>query len=115
MNHHLHRTVSLQGHCNPAASIQPYQLVNDAFSYAQVALQASSRLSGHEARMADLQKDVDSAQRLMRAAQQSAREAADEKAALSDKVARKLEFAEMAVIHATIYAKLTAPSQSIQQ
>ena len=118
MNHHLHCTVSLQGHCNPAESTQPYQLVkvhDDVFFYAQVALEASSRLSGHEARMADLQKDVDSAQRLMRAAQNSAREAADEKAALSDKVGRTLEFAEMAVIHATMYAQLTAPSQSIQQ
>lgn len=52
----------------------------------QIALEATSRLSGHESRMADLQKDVDSAQRLTRAAQQSAREAADEKAALADKV-----------------------------
>lgn len=93
MNHHLHCTVSLQGHCSHAASIQPYQLFkahDDVLFYAQVALEATSRLSGHEAKMADLQKDVDSAQRLMRAAQQSAREAADEKAALSDKVARKL-------------------------
>lgn len=54
--------------------------------HVQVALEATSRLNGHEARMADLQKGVDSAQRLMRAAQQSAREATDEKAALVDKV-----------------------------
>ena len=35
--------------------------------------------------MADLQKEVDSAQRLMRSAQLQAREAADERSALSDK------------------------------
>ena len=36
--------------------------------------------------MADLQKEVDSAQRLMRSAQLQAREAVDEKSALTDKV-----------------------------
>ena len=36
--------------------------------------------------MADLQKDVDSAQRLMRSAQLQAREAVDEKGGLNDKV-----------------------------
>lgn len=39
--------------------------------------------------MADLQRDVDSAQRLMRAAQLSARETADEKATLADKVCQR--------------------------
>ena len=51
----------------------------------QAALEAQTRLQGHEGRMADLQREVDSAQRLTRAAQQQAREATDDKAALSDK------------------------------
>lgn len=52
----------------------------------QAALEAQARLQGHEQRMAELQKEVDSAQRLMRSAQSQAREAADEKGALTDKV-----------------------------
>lgn len=52
----------------------------------QAASEAQARLQGHEQRMADLQKEVDSAQRLMRSAQSQAREAADERGALVDKV-----------------------------
>ena len=63
--------------------------MHESLVYLQVALEATARLSGHEARMADLQKDVDSAQRLMRAAQLSARETADEKATLADKVCQR--------------------------
>lgn len=52
----------------------------------QAALEAQARLQGHEQRMADLQKEIDSAQRLMRSAQAQAREASDEKGSLTDKV-----------------------------
>lgn len=52
----------------------------------QAALEAQARLQGHEQRMAELQKEVDSAQRLMRSAQLQAREAADEKGGFMDKV-----------------------------
>ncbi len=52
----------------------------------QAASEAQARLHGHEGRMADLQKEVDSAQRLTRSAQLQAREAVDEKSALTDKV-----------------------------
>ncbi len=52
----------------------------------QAASEAQARLHGHEGRMADLQKEVDSAQRLMRSAQLQAREAVDEKSTLTDKV-----------------------------
>ena len=52
----------------------------------QAALEAQARLQGHEQRMTELQKEVDSAQRLMRSAQSQAREAADQKGSLADKV-----------------------------
>ena len=52
----------------------------------QAALEAQARLQGHEQRMTELQKEVDSAQRLVRSAQLQAREAADEKGSLMDKV-----------------------------
>ena len=58
----------------------------DCLNNVQAALEAGARLSGHEARMTDLQRDVDLAQRLTRAAQQQAREAGDEKSSLMDKV-----------------------------
>ena len=52
----------------------------------QAALEAQARLQGHEQRMTELQKEVDSAQRLMRSAQSQAREAGDDKGSLMDKV-----------------------------
>ena len=52
----------------------------------QAAAEAQARLQGHEQRMTELQKEVDSAQRLMRSAQSQAREAADDKGSLLDKV-----------------------------
>ncbi|KAL0027070.1 hypothetical protein WJX79_003191 [Trebouxia sp. C0005] len=66
--------------------VQLSEANGQASSQRHAASEAQARLHGHEARMADLQKEVDSAQRLMRSAQLQAREAVDEKSALTDKI-----------------------------
>ncbi|DBB03075.1 TPA: hypothetical protein ACH3X1_013390 [Trebouxia sp. C0004] len=66
--------------------VQLAEANSQASNQRHAASEAQARLHGHEGRMADLQKEVDSAQRLMRSAQLQAREAVDEKSTLTDKI-----------------------------
>lgn len=77
--------VRLPAVCVCSSSQLSVALSDHVCHMAQAASEAQGRLHGHEARMAELQKEVDSAQRLMRAAQLQARESVDEKSALTDK------------------------------